>query len=167
VDTGYIVHAGAAGFRFLLRVDNDHTSCGIDNAMILNGDSTTATSDTSCGFAEYKDKATGSVLLRFNARQPYRYANFEFSVIRGNGNVIAAAAVSGEVPEPHITVSTTGGPVDCQVNPSLTDMLGASTRGAFGEIVEVTAYHTDGTNRLDGYDSSKWAAFATTPEGGM
>ena len=165
VDGGYVIHnAGSVnGFRFLMRIDNDKTTCEIYNAMIRNGDGTTATSDTSCGFAEYKDKATGSALLRFQARQPHRYADFSFSVIRGNGNAIAAADVSGEVPEPHISVATSNGVVDCQVNPSLNDMLGACTRGAFAESLYVTAYHTDGSTRINSYDSYAWAAFATTP----
>lgn len=173
VDTGYTipyipipppVGATASGFRFLLRIDNDHTTCSIDNAIVLNADGTTATTDTACGFAEYKDKATGSILLRFAARQPHRYADFGFSVIRGNGNV--TVSVNGEVPESHITVNTAGGPVDCQINPSLASMLGDCVRGAFGETLWVRAYHTNGSERLDGYDSSAKAAFAITPERG-
>lgn len=165
VDGGYVIPNGGSvnGFRFLMRVDNDQTTCEIYNAMIRNGDGTTTTSDTSCGFAEYKDKATGSALLRFHARQPHRYADFSFSVIRGNGNIIAPAEANGEVPEPHINVWTSGGIVDCQVNPSINDMLGGCTRGAFAESLYVRAYHTDGSNRIDSYDSYKWAAFATTP----
>jgi hypothetical protein len=166
IDPGYVQQTGGVvnGFRFLIRIDNDRSTCGIDNAIILNGDGTTATSDTLCGFAEYKDKATGSALLRFNARQPHGYADFSFRVIRGNGNAIPAANVDGQVPEPHISVPTAGGVIDCQVNPTLNEMLGSCIRGAFAETLSVKAYHTNGSPNFNIYDCSDLAAFATTPE---
>jgi hypothetical protein len=102
------------------------------------------------------------MILDFDADQPHRFADYSFWVIRGNGNPIAGANAGGQVPVAG-TIITPTGPVDCQVEDTLMDMLGTCTRGAFSENVYVTAYHTNATTRVQGYDSSRQAAFAVEP----
>jgi hypothetical protein len=166
VDTAYLVKNAAGhviGFRFLLRIDNDRTTCSIDDAVVLNADGTGSTTDTICGFANYKDKATGHMLLRFDAQQLHRYASYAFNVYKGNGIPIAAASISGQVPEPTAFAIVNGSLTGYQVQPTLAQLLGSCTRASFAEHLSVTAWHTNGSQRIDNYDSSDIASFAIEP----
>lgn len=180
IDPQYVIMSGtqAAGFRFVMRIDNDHTSCGIYNAMVLNQNGTTATTDTACGFAQYEGepisppdplnpgkqqpKANDKMLLRFFARQPHRFARFDYSVKRGNSSFVVIEG--GQTPEPVHMVFAGGSWINYQYNPALTSLLGTCEKGAFAENLYLHAYHTNGTVRLDGYDSSAVAAFAIEPQ---
>jgi hypothetical protein len=164
IDANYLVRnisGDVVGFRFLVRIDNDETTCNIDNAIVRNADGTGSTTDTECGFAEYRDKNTGRVLLRFDAHQNHRYARYDFNVVKGNGGSVISA--SGQVPEPSSTTTVNGLPVVYQLNPTLLQLLGSCTQAAFAEHLYVTAYHTNGSVRIQQYDSSDIAAFAVEP----
>lgn len=152
-----------AGFRFLLRIDNDKTTGAIHDAIVENADNTYSTTDTQCGFAQYKDKNTGNMLLRFDADQLHQYGRYGYEVIKGNSPG-AVVSVSGQVPEPVIGVAVVNGiSTPYQVKPTLQSLLGNCTQAAFAEHLSVWAYHTDGTFRIDGYDSNDIAAFAIEP----
>jgi hypothetical protein len=165
VDHNYVVWNGIqeAGFRFLIRIDNDPTTCSIYNAQILNYDGTIVSSDTQCGFAQYKPPKTGdTVLLHFTARQPHRFGMFSYYVNRGNsGNVYSNVS---QVPEPINFRYAQGIWISYQYDPLLSDLLGGCDKAAFAETLDVYAYHTDGTNRIGNYDSDAVAAFAVEPE---
>ena len=166
VDVHYLFHGAnninpadpVTGFRFLLRIDNNATTREIYDAVVRNSDGTGSTTDTECGFAAYKDKATGEMLLRFDADQLHRYADYSFTVYKGN--VGAVEFYGGQVPTPVNNAVVNGVPVAYQENPPLTELLGSCVHAAFSENLYVAAYHTDGNRRYDNYDSSKIAAFA-------
>jgi hypothetical protein len=165
VDPNYLVRNGSGnviGFRFLVRIDNDKTTCSIDDAMVQNADGTGSTTDTICGFAQYKDKNTGHMLLRFDAHQPHRYGRYSFNVHKGNSPG-AVVSISGQVPEPVGLTVVNGALTAYQVRPTLASLLGSCTQAAFAEHLYVTAYHTNGSDRIQAYDSSDIAAFAIEP----
>lgn len=176
VDPGYIVLSGAqaAGFRFVIRIDNDPTTCGIYDAQVLNQGGTIATTDTLCGFAQYEGedpantgtkhpKAGDLMLLRFFAQQLHRFGRFDYSVKRGNslGYVVQEG---NQVPEPDNVIFAAGAWRSYQYDPTLTSLLGTCDKAAFAENLYLHAYHTNGTTRLQGYDSSAVAAFAVEPQ---
>lgn len=167
VDPDYLVRnavGNVIGFRFLLRIDNDRTSGDIQEAIVRNGDGTGSTTDTICGFAQYRNKFDGEVLLRFTARQPHRYAGFGFSVTKGNGPSGGAASLSGQVPEPVAFTTVDGIPTSYQLSRTIVGLLGTCTQAAFAENLSVSAYHTNGSERVWQYDTSDTAAFAIEPE---
>ncbi len=49
-------------------------------------------------------------------------------------------------------------------NPQLANLLGSCDEAAFAETLYVWAFHTNGTSRLENYDSSYVAAFAVKPQ---
>ncbi len=168
----------AAGFRFLIRIDNDPTTCGIYDAQVLNQDGTIATTDTLCGFAQYEaepipplplppvprqPKAGDEMLLRFFAQQPHRFGRFDYSVKRGNSSGFVVQE-GGQVPEPDNSIFVAGAWISYQYDPTLTSLLGTCDKAAFAENLYLSAYHTNGTTRLQGYDTSAVAAFAIEPQ---
>jgi hypothetical protein len=177
VDASYIAPHGtaAAGFRFLMRIDNDPTTCTIFDAIVSNQDGSASTTDTICGFAQYEaevpappakkyPKAGDLTLLRFSARQPHRFGRFDYTVKKGNspGYVVQHG---GQVPEPDNVTVAGGALTHYQYSPSLTSLLGSCDKAAFAENLYLHAYHTNGTWRLwSGYDSSAVAAFAVEPQ---
>lgn len=165
VNAAYVIKSGSlnTAFRFVMRMDNDETTCEIFDAVVANADGTGTTTDTICGFAEYKSKVSGNVLFRFNAEQPHGYAHFSFGVTKGNGVPGAAFSLAGQVPEPSFTQTINGSPVNYQGNPTIGSLLGSCTEAAFAENLYVTAYHTNGSVRLQQYDSSDVAAIALKP----
>lgn len=169
IDPDYLVRNGVGnvtGFRFLLRIDNDRVSAEIFDAIVHNGDGTGSTTDTVCGFAQYKEKNNGNVLMRFEARQPHRYAKFDFGVTKGNGTPGGAASISGQVPEPVATAVVDGIPTTYQLSRTIAALLGPCTQAAFAENLYVTAYHTNGSERIWQYDDGDTAAFAIEPVNG-
>jgi hypothetical protein len=166
VDSQYLIRNTAGnviGFRFLIRIDNDKTTCAIGDATVLNMGGTGSTTDTECGFAQYQDRATGNMLLRFDADQPHRYASYSFYVEKGNNSPISAAGSSGQVPEPATTVTVNGSLTSYQVLVPLNTLLGSCTRASFAEHLSVTAWHTNGSQRIYQYDDSDIASFAIEP----
>ena len=169
VDASYLFHGvnntapldPVTGFRFLIRIDNDPTSCSIGDAIVDNNDGTGSTTDTQCGFAQYKNKATGNILLCFSAEQPHDYAHYSFAVYKGNGG--AVEVYEDQVPEPSYSKLINSVNTVYQENPSLTDLLGNCIQAAFSENIYVTAYHTNGSTRYYPYDTSGVAAFAIEP----
>ena len=170
IDANYLFHGtdntnpadAVTGFRFLLRIDNNATTREIYNAVVDNNDGTGSTTETECGFAAYKDKATGKMLLRFDAEQAHNYADYSFVVYKGN-NVSPVESYVGQVPAPMHTTVINGITVSYQENPLLTELLGTCIHAAFSENLQVTAYHTNGNRRYYEYDSSRIAAFAIEP----
>jgi len=171
--TGTPGHVNA--LRFLIRVDNNVTSCGISDAMVQNANGTSATTDTQCGFAKYQSQPVpgdpngkkqavpgDKMLMRFYAHQPHSFGEFVFNVYKGNAGVVFSG--SGQVPEPSHTVVIGGNPVAYQYNPDLATLLGSCDKAAFSENLYVYAYHTNGSTRIQAYDSSGVAAFAVEPQ---
>lgn len=141
------------------RVDNSICNAAIDNITVINNDGTTTSSDTECGFAEYKHKNSSLVEFSFEASHPNNFATFSFGVIRGNGNACPDADTSGMV----IGNSSngyilSGGKFTKQV--AVASLLGTCRQAAFSENLHVYALATDGSNRLNGYDDGAVAAFA-------
>ena len=172
VNADYIFPGGGAvtGFRFVIRIDNNHTTANIFNAEVLNQNGTVATTDTLCGFAKYQSQpdiahpgkqmpvAGDNLELLISAVHLHRYGKFSFGVTRGNsGNVFSRSnqvAVPPALPtDPTFTYS-----------PSLSTLLGGCDKAAFAENLNVYAYHTDGSIRVEGFDSGATAAFAVEPD---
>ena len=156
-DTG--IAANAFGFKMTFRVDNNPTDASIDNVTVINNDGTTATSDTECGFAEYKHKNSSKVKFSFAATHPNNFATLSFTVVRGNNNPCPDANTGGMVIGSTAQGYTlAAGKFTKQVD--VADLLGTCRHAAFAENLYVTALATDGTRRLHEYDSSWTAAFA-------
>jgi hypothetical protein len=87
---------------------------------------------------------------------------YSFDVHKGNspGTVVS---ISGQVPEPVGVTIVNGAFTAYQVRPTLASLLGSCTQAAFAEHLYVTAYHTNGSTRIQGYDSQDIAAFAIEP----
>ncbi|MDF2187571.1 hypothetical protein [Paraflavitalea sp. CAU 1676] len=167
VDPEYLVRnlvGNVIGFRFLLRIDNDATSCEIFDAIVRSDTGSGTTTDTICGFATYNHLSPGQVLFRFDAHQPRNYAKYDFNVTKGNGTPGAAANVSGQVPEPSHIIIVNGVPANYQLSRTVANLLGSCTQAAFAENLYVTAYHTNGSERVHPYDSGDTAAFAIEPD---
>ena len=176
IDAGYLYHgtdiAGTndnntalpiTGFRFLIRLDNNTSTCSIADAVVDNNDGTGSTTDTQCGFAQYENKADGEMLLCFKAAQLHNYADYSFNVFKGNNNNVPVEQYSGQVPPPSTSTIVNGVTVTYQEDPTLLDLLGSCTQAAFAENLYVTAYHTDASERYSGFDSQYTAAFAIQP----
>ena len=172
VSPNYIFPGGGAvtGFRFVIRIDNNHTTGNIFNAKVLNQNGTIATTDTLCGFAKYQSQpdiahpgkqmlvAGDNLELLISAVHLHRYGNFGFGVTRGNSGGVFSA--NGQVAVPPAL------PTDPTFTyaPSLSSLLGGCDKAAFAENLHVYAYHTDGSNRIVGFDSGGTAAFAVEPD---
>jgi len=169
VDAWYLFHGSdnlnpanpVTGFRFLLRLDKHGCNAAIDDAVVDNNNGTGSTTDTTCGFAQYADKATGNMLLRFTAEQQHRYADYSFKVYKGNTGIVES--YFGQVPPPVNNKTINGETIVYQENPTLAALLGTCTKAAFSENLDVTAYHTDGSQRFYPFDMPKVAAFAIEP----
>lgn len=167
IDPAYLVRNGVGnviGFRFLLRIDNEATSCEIFDAVVRSDSGAATTTDTICGFATYNHLSPGQVLFRFDAHQPRNYAKYAFNVTKGNGTPGAAANVSGQVPEPSHIILVNGSLTNYQLSRTVPNLLGSCSQAAFAENIYVTAYHTNGSERVWQYDSSDTAAFAIEPD---
>ncbi|MFT3979687.1 MAG: hypothetical protein QM687_04400 [Ferruginibacter sp.] len=161
----YIIPDGgsnAFGFKMTFRVNNDTCSAVIDNIMVINNDGTTTDSDTECGFAQYKDKATSKVKFSFEASHPENFATFSFDVIRGNGNPCPDADTGGMVIGSSSNGYTLSGGKYTKEVPAA-NLLGNCTQAAFSENLYVAALATNGSRRLWEYDRSDVAAFAIEP----
>lgn len=149
----------ALGFKMAFRVDNSICNAVIDNITVINNDGTTATSDTECGFAEYKHKNSSLVEFSFEASHPHNFAVFGFGVIRGNGNPCPDADTGGMViGDSSNGYVLSGGKFTKQV--LVSGLLGPCRQAAFSENLYVYALATDGSSRLNGYDAGDVAAFA-------
>lgn len=175
------------GFNFVMRVDNDPCYAGISDAIVAGG-----STDTECGTGYYKDKNNDKVELIFQGGQPHNFATYDFNVYKGNSGALAVAASSGTSANANnALVVTTGNnaydisqatfiipvPAPIPVNPVnpvpnmdqyhkailVKDMVGTCTMAAFSENLNVYATHTNGYNRLNGYDAHYIAAIAIAP----
>ncbi len=161
-----IIQGGqAVGFRFAVRIDNQHCYSDVLDA-IVDGTS----SDSACGIGEYANKATSNCQLRFLAGHPQDFARYNFQVTKGNSNNLAIANSANLATLPDNGYSKTnillGGVERDQFtkNIAVNNMLGACTMAAFAENLYVTATHTNGNDRLQNYDRSDTAALALAPD---
>ncbi len=157
----------ALGMRIRVRIDRRMTTCSIDDAQVDR-----VAADPQCGLLNYSEGSTAQ--LGFRAAHPDNRATFGFSVVRGNNKPVYGSATntSGLLNAPTafdgyaragdnftkstfvvsemLSVSAPGDPVVA------TPCAGA----AFAETLHVKAMATDGSVRLQQYDSGAVAAFA-------
>ncbi|MCC6838895.1 MAG: hypothetical protein IT230_01915 [Flavobacteriales bacterium] len=153
--------AKASGFKILLRVDNRNMEVGIHNAAISEG-APYSEATSHCGFLQYSNLQATQVKLRFHARHPNDFGNFNFTVVRGLGNPVPLASASGDVATDTSGVYAIDGPSDriyAGVN-TAADILAGCPNAAFAESLDTDAWATDGTNRLQYLDRGALAAFA-------
>lgn len=147
----------AVGFRFVMRIDNDHCNAAISDALV-DGNPT----ENLCGFGQYNNKAGSKVTLGFMASQPQNFATYSFSVVKGNGHPAGPTNTGGYVTQAHDGYSVTNNVFTKNVD--VAAMLGICDKAAFAENLYVRATHTNGNRRLEEYDRSATAAFAIEPK---
>lgn len=160
----YLLKSGvkATGFRFVMRIDNQVCTPIIQDALV-DGSPTNPT----CGFAQYANKATSKMILKFYAKHPNDFAKYNFWAVKGNGPAIPTNptfqatktleyvtqvnngyAVAGDMYYKELDVDT---------------MLGICDQAAFAESLFMYATHTNGNRRIWEYDAYDSAAFAIEP----
>ena len=147
----------AIGFRFAMRIDNDHCHAEINDALV-DGSPT----ENLCGFGQYKNKDNSKVTLGFIASHPQNFATYSFNVIKGNGHSAGPTDTDGYVTQAHDGYSVVSNVFTKNVDVSA--MLGICDKAAFAENLYVRATHTNGNRRLEEYDRSDTAAFAIEPK---
>ncbi len=141
----------AGGLIFTVHIDNGRCSAAT-SAPVANG---TTVADV-CGFLRY---TSGShITIAFDAAHPRNHAVFSFGMIRGVIDVTAADA-SGEVAAAAGAYAHSG-TGHYQHNFGVHTLLGTCVNAAFAEALYVTAKATNGSARLQDYDSSALRAFA-------
>lgn len=162
------VNDGFNGFNMLIRVDNNNCQAAI-YPVALTSPVRTA---NPCGFIKYTGVADKNISISFKAFQPNNFADFSFSVVRGNsgtGGVDTPASAGGMVigPVGRYVRDSAGvyrpgvAPTDLEFSP--TELMGpclAGGKAAFAQSLYVAALHTDGYRRLSELDASSLAAFA-------
>lgn len=157
----------AIAFRFKMRIDNQDSYANVLDALV-DGNPT----DTECGIGHYNNKMTDKAILNFIAGHPQDFATYVFRVTKGNSNPVAIANTSGYVNQLNNGYVTPNTIDDPKLVPSIpakhqqkkemdvSAMLGACNMAAFAEVLHVYATHTDGSNRINDYDSGDTAAIA-------
>lgn len=147
----------AIGFRFAMRIDNDHCNAAINDALV-DGNPT----ENLCGFGQYNDKTSSMATLGFAASHPQDFATYSFTVVKGNGHPAGPTNTGGYVTQAHDGYSVTNDVYTKNVG--VAAMLGVCDKAAFAENLYVRATHTNGNRRLEEYDRSATAAFAIEPK---
>ncbi|MBS1730894.1 MAG: hypothetical protein JSS67_08975 [Bacteroidetes bacterium] len=158
----------ATGFRFLLRIDNQHCYANIIDALVGSG-----STDTACGFGHFND-ANHHARLRFFAGHPQNFGVYHFNVTKGNSGDVAVADSKGLLKSPGNGYSLSIDVPDADHGSALEDLyhnqfnvdtlLNGCPQAAFAEILGVWSTHTDGTNHLYNLDASDTAAIAIAPK---
>ncbi len=164
-------HTGKlAGFRMVLRVDNNPCSARIHP---ITGAGLTTGSDN-CGFIEYTPGGFAVANVSFEAVHPNNFATFRFVTRRGLSARIPEASISsGKVGDTSVAANlgldfNLSGSFTYSKSVSVNDLLHSNTppgvtpcdRAAFAERLYVDAMATDGWRTLHQYDDSALAAFA-------
>lgn len=166
------VEDGRNLFTMVVRIDslNNKTVAEI-YPVKLTGPGGMFTVSNPCGFLDFTDEHAKNISIPFKAFQPKNFADFSFSVGRGNAGTGAAptvAGVSGMVignagryVRDANGVYTPDDSPDLELSPAeLMQTCLAGGRAAFTQNLRVDALHTDGYRILDELDSSATAAFA-------
>lgn len=158
VTENYLLKSGvkATGFRFVMRIDNQVCQPIIQDA-IVDGNTT----DTVCGFAQYTDKTTSKLTLKFFAKHPNDFAWYRFWAVRGNGPKILPTYVNRYVTQVNNGYVVSGDMYSKTLKVST--MLGTCDQAAFAESLFMHATHTNGNRRIHEYDRYDSAAFAIEP----
>lgn len=162
------VNNGFNGFNMLVRVDNHACQAAIYPVALTSPPRVA----NACGFIKYTDPNEKNVSLSFKAFHTNEFADFNFTVVRGNtgtGGAATPASVGGMVigPVGRYVRNAAGdyrpgtAPTDNEFSPA--ELMGpclATGKAAFAQSLYVAALHTDGYRRLSEYDASSLAAFA-------
>lgn len=161
-----VTHGSVTSFAFemTIRIDNNTCAAAIDNAL-ANG----AAADPDCGMLSYGINKNVPLTLGFKAKHVNDFATFSFGVIRGNANNVLPSFAGGRVGDSPVGDYTGSNIFDPDathnrhfVSNTLTvaQFLGTCEGAAFSQNLYVAALATDGSQRLNGYDASRVAAFA-------
>lgn len=162
------INNGFNSFNMLVRIDNHACQAAIYPVQLTNP----ARVANACGFIKYADPGERNVSISFKAFHTNDFADFNFTVVRGNtgtGGAATPASVSGMVigPVGRYVRNAAGdyrpgtAPTDNEFSP--TELMGPcllTGKAAFAQSVYVAALHTDGYRQLTEYDASALAAFA-------
>ncbi len=165
----YLIKSGtqASAFRFFMRIDNQKCYANVIDALVGTG-----TTDTECGFG-YFDEVNHKATLRYFGGHPQNFGYYSFTVTKGNSNpvTVANAAQLASIPDNGYSKSSVmdadhGFAIEdfYQKQFDVNELLGTCPQAAFAEYIYLWATHTDGTNRLQGYDASDIAAIAIAPK---
>lgn len=158
VPENYLLKSGvkATGFRFVMRIDNQVCTPIIQDALV-DGINTNPT----CGFAQYADKATSKMVLKFYAKHQNDFAEYRFWAVKGNGPAIPATKVIDYVTQVDNGYVEAGDIYSKELD--VNTMLGSCDQAAFAESLFMYATHTNGNRRIHEYDGYDSAAFAIEP----
>lgn len=161
-----------AGFKMVIRVDNNGTSALINETWVDN----TTNKAGECGMIQYADKSTSKAHLSFRAKQPFDFAWFGFNIYKGSSGLVHSASANvnnvppvtaedrNPAPPPSYLPSAETYAFDhsnwqFDIDKPVAKLLEHCNEAAFAETLNVYATATDGWSRL-GYDSSDVKAFA-------
>ncbi len=145
--------AMAKNFTMIVRIDNTPCYADIQDAELETGEKS-----GDCGFIKYADTSQ-DVTLSFEASHPRNFAEFSYSVIKGNHSSGVTIAVSGYVNASVSPFSLSAGQFSADV-PVATLLGTCPGQAAFAENLSVTSLATDGSRQLYEYDRSDVNAFA-------
>lgn len=157
----------ATGFRFVMRIDNQ-----VCYPEILDAEVDGSAANSECGFAQYANKSSSLVTLKFDAVHPNDFAYYSFRVVRGNGNDILDTT-SGTTPvnvtnvADYVTQTNNGYSVSGDTyskDVTALKMLCTCDQAAFAESLFMYATHTNGNRRIWEYDGFDSAGFAIEPD---
>lgn len=168
----FAIENGMNAFKMVVRIDslNNKTVAEIYPVRLTASPGSYVLSNP-CGFLDYTDDNAKNISIPFKAYQANNFADFSFSVGRGNAGTGAfptVASVSGMViGNAGRYVRDSNGVYMPDDSPDLeftaAELMQTCTAGgraAFTEGLYVAALHTDGYRRLNELDSSSSAAFA-------
>jgi hypothetical protein len=157
-------HGGKFDFQLCIRVDNNKCQAEIPPVKVNNGG--VLTSANPCGFLNYGNAALRNLVVGFKAYQENNFADFSFSVVRGNPSINTPASANGMVIGNTARYVRDGAgnyapPVGGEFTPA--ELLGTCTKASFAESLSVFSLATDGWRRLDEYDDYRITSFALEP----
>ena len=155
VPLGLVVDDDGDGKKsFIMTVHVDNNPCDAEiMAPTLNG-----ASAGSCGILEYTgDPPIGTVTMNYRAFHRNRFANYEFSVVRGATPV----TIPGEPPG---YVQVPPSPGTATASATVNDLLAGCPAAGFVEQLDVDGMATDGITGVI-YSAYTVFAFALAPEG--
>ncbi len=164
---------GMNAFKMVVRVDslNNKTVAEIHPVRLTSGPGGPYKVSNPCGFLDYSNGGDKNISIPFKAWQANNFADFSFSVGRGNAGTGAYPTVAGisgmVIGDAGRYVRDVDGVYmpddapDLEFSPDeLMQTCAAGGRAAFTQSLYVNALHVDGYRQLDELDSSASAAFA-------